>query len=36
MGFPRDQVIEVLKRLNYRGENIANVGEDRVVEALLG
>lgn len=27
--------IDVLRRLNYRGANVANVNEDRVVEELL-
>jgi len=35
LGFPRRKVIEVLKRLNYRGANVAKIGEDRVVEELL-
>lgn len=35
MGFPQAQVIEVMKRLNYRGKNVSTVGEDAVVEALL-
>jgi len=35
MGFERTKVIEVLKRLNYRGANVARVGDDRVVEELL-
>lgn len=35
MGFARTDVIDVLKRLNYRGKNVASVGEDAVVEALL-
>jgi len=35
LGFPRKKVIEVLRRLNYRGENVAKINEDRVVEELL-
>jgi len=35
LGFPRHKVIEVLKRLNYRGVNVPNINEDRVVEELL-
>jgi len=35
LGFPRNKVVEVLKRLNYRGENVAKINEDRVVEELL-
>jgi len=35
LGFPRDKVIDVLRRLNYRGSNVANINEDRIVEALL-
>jgi len=27
--------IEVLRKLNYRGANVANINEDRVVEELL-
>jgi ubiquitin-conjugating enzyme (huntingtin interacting protein 2) len=27
--------IEVLKKLNYRGGNVGNVAEDRIVEELL-
>lgn len=27
--------IDVLRRLNYRGANVAKISEDRVVEALL-
>lgn len=36
MGFSKDQVIDTLRRLNYRGANAAAVGEDQVVNALLG
>ncbi|KAF9649421.1 hypothetical protein BDM02DRAFT_3094784 [Thelephora ganbajun] len=35
LGFPRSKVIEVLRRLNYRGANVAKINEDRVVEELL-
>jgi len=35
LGFPRNKVVEVLKRLNYRGENVAKINEDRIVEELL-
>ncbi|KAH8831963.1 ubiquitin-conjugating enzyme/RWD-like protein [Flagelloscypha sp. PMI_526] len=35
MGFERPKVIEVLKRLNYRGANVANVSSERVVEECL-
>lgn len=35
MGFPQAQVIDVMKRLNYRGRNAATVGEEAVVEQLL-
>ena len=27
--------IDVLRRLNYRGANVANITEDRIVEELL-
>jgi ubiquitin-conjugating enzyme (huntingtin interacting protein 2) len=27
--------IDVLRRLNYRGANVANISEDRIVEELL-
>lgn len=36
MGFPKADVVDVMRRLNYRGANAAKVGEDAVVEALLG
>ncbi|PWN51110.1 hypothetical protein IE53DRAFT_368346 [Violaceomyces palustris] len=36
MGFERNAVIDVLKRLNYRGANVRNVTDDRVVNELLG
>ncbi|KAG7089001.1 hypothetical protein E1B28_012949 [Marasmius oreades] len=35
LGFPRNKVIEVLKRMNYRGANVAQISEDRIVEELL-
>jgi len=35
LGFERGKVIDVLRRLNYRGANVANIGEDRIVEELL-
>ncbi|OBZ71724.1 Ubiquitin-conjugating enzyme E2 1 [Grifola frondosa] len=35
LGFDRDKVIDVLRRLNYRGANVANINDDRVVEELL-
>jgi len=35
LGFERSKVIDVLRRLNYRGSNVANISEDRIVEALL-
>ncbi|KAF8321975.1 ubiquitin-conjugating enzyme/RWD-like protein [Cantharellus anzutake] len=35
LGFPQNKVIEVLKRLNYRGSNVQNIPDDRVVEELL-
>ncbi|KAJ3931053.1 MAG: ubiquitin-conjugating enzyme/RWD-like protein [Lentinula lateritia] len=35
LGFPRNKVIDVLRRLNYRGANVAQISEDRVVEELL-
>ncbi|KAF8989018.1 ubiquitin-conjugating enzyme/RWD-like protein [Cyathus striatus] len=34
MGFTRSQVIDVLRRLNYRGANVAKIPDDRVVEEL--
>lgn len=27
--------IDVLRRLNYRGSNVAQISEDRIVEELL-
>ncbi|KAJ8092264.1 Ubiquitin-conjugating enzyme E2 1 [Marasmius tenuissimus] len=35
LGFPRSKVIDVLRRLNYRGANVAQISEDRIVEELL-
>ncbi|KAG9315471.1 ubiquitin-conjugating enzyme/RWD-like protein [Chiua virens] len=35
LGFERSKVIDVLRRLNYRGANVANISEDKVVEELL-
>ncbi|KAF9517185.1 hypothetical protein BS47DRAFT_1371433 [Hydnum rufescens UP504] len=35
LGFPQAKVIDVLRRLNYRGANVANIGDDRIVEELL-
>ncbi|KAJ7149198.1 ubiquitin-conjugating enzyme/RWD-like protein [Mycena crocata] len=35
LGFPRAKVIDVLRRLNYRGANVSQIAEDRVVEELL-
>ncbi|KAJ7599849.1 ubiquitin-conjugating enzyme/RWD-like protein [Mycena floridula] len=35
LGFQRSKVIDVLRRLNYRGANVAQITEDRVVEELL-
>ncbi|KAF8073369.1 ubiquitin-conjugating enzyme/RWD-like protein [Lyophyllum atratum] len=35
LGFERSKVIDVLRRLNYRGANVAKLSEDRVVEELL-
>ncbi|KAJ7937925.1 ubiquitin-conjugating enzyme/RWD-like protein [Mycena leptocephala] len=35
LGFPRAKVIGVLERMNYRGANVAQITEDRVVEELL-
>ncbi|KAG6829460.1 hypothetical protein H0H92_004422 [Tricholoma furcatifolium] len=35
LGFDKRKVIDVLRRLNYRGANVANLTEDRVVEELL-
>ncbi|KIK69992.1 hypothetical protein GYMLUDRAFT_34400 [Collybiopsis luxurians FD-317 M1] len=35
LGFPRNKVIDVLRRLNYRGANVAQIPDDRIVEELL-
>jgi len=35
MGFTKSQVIDVLRRLNYRGGNTSKIGDERVVEELL-
>jgi ubiquitin-conjugating enzyme (huntingtin interacting protein 2) len=35
LGFERGKVIDVLRRLNYRGANVANIPDDRIVEELL-
>ncbi|KAI0727145.1 ubiquitin-conjugating enzyme/RWD-like protein, partial [Fomitopsis betulina] len=35
LGFERSKVIDVLRRMNYRGANVANINDDRVVEELL-
>ncbi|KAA1472248.1 hypothetical protein DENSPDRAFT_838463 [Dentipellis sp. KUC8613] len=35
IGFERAKVIDVLRRLNYRGANVAKIPEDKVVEELL-
>ncbi|KAI0056412.1 hypothetical protein BV25DRAFT_1580633 [Artomyces pyxidatus] len=35
LGFERGKVIDVLRRLNYRGANVASISEDKVVEELL-
>ncbi|TFK22922.1 hypothetical protein FA15DRAFT_705929 [Coprinopsis marcescibilis] len=35
LGFPRGKVIDVLRRLNYRGANVAQITDDRIVEELL-
>ncbi|PFH53292.1 hypothetical protein AMATHDRAFT_73488 [Amanita thiersii Skay4041] len=35
LGFDRNKVIDVLRRLNYRGSNVAQITDDRVVEELL-
>ncbi|GAA5977504.1 hypothetical protein JCM10908_004997 [Rhodotorula pacifica] len=36
MGFPADQVVDVLRHLNYRGTNRRQVGEDAVIQRLCG
>ncbi|KAF4621802.1 hypothetical protein D9613_012080 [Agrocybe pediades] len=35
MGFARSKVIDALRRLNYRGSNVAQISDERVVEELL-
>ncbi|KAF8693850.1 Fungal ubiquitin-associated domain, partial [Rhizoctonia solani] len=35
LGFDRSKVIDVLRRLNYRGANVAKIPDDRIVEELL-
>ncbi|KAJ3537540.1 hypothetical protein NM688_g6674 [Phlebia brevispora] len=35
LGFDRGKVIDVLRRLNYRGANVAKINDDRIVEELL-
>ncbi|KAJ2918721.1 hypothetical protein MD484_g1694, partial [Candolleomyces efflorescens] len=35
MGFSRDTVIDVLRRLNYRGKNVGTITDDQIVEKLL-
>jgi len=35
LGFPKSKIIDVLRRLNYRGPNVAQISEDRIVEELL-
>ncbi|KAJ7623030.1 ubiquitin-conjugating enzyme/RWD-like protein [Mycena polygramma] len=35
LGFARAKVIDILRRLNYRGANVAQINDDRVVEELL-
>ncbi|KAG8933233.1 hypothetical protein FRC01_010222 [Tulasnella sp. 417] len=35
LGFERGKVIDVLRRLNYRGSNVGNISEDRIIDALL-
>ncbi|GJJ15357.1 hypothetical protein Clacol_009633 [Clathrus columnatus] len=35
LGFERTKVIDVLRRLNYRGSNVPNISDDRIVEELL-
>ncbi|ETS63765.1 hypothetical protein PaG_02083 [Moesziomyces aphidis] len=35
MGFESNKVIEVLKKLNYRGANIRNINDDTVLNELL-
>ncbi|EIW81534.1 hypothetical protein CONPUDRAFT_165646 [Coniophora puteana RWD-64-598 SS2] len=35
LGFERGKVIDVLRRLNYRGSNVTNIHDDRIVQELL-
>ncbi|KAH9831423.1 ubiquitin-conjugating enzyme/RWD-like protein [Rhodofomes roseus] len=35
LGFEKSKVIDVLRRMNYRGANVANINDDRVVEEML-
>ncbi|GBE85315.1 ubiquitin-conjugating enzyme/RWD-like protein [Sparassis latifolia] len=35
MGFDQAKVIDVLRRLNYRGRNVAEINDDKIVEELL-
>ncbi|KAH7099172.1 ubiquitin-conjugating enzyme/RWD-like protein [Auriculariales sp. MPI-PUGE-AT-0066] len=35
MGFEETKIIEVLRRLNYRGANVAKVHDDQIVQELL-
>ncbi|CAE6375781.1 unnamed protein product [Rhizoctonia solani] len=35
LGFDLSKVIDVLRRLNYRGANVAKIPDDRIVEELL-
>ncbi|KAH9948275.1 ubiquitin-conjugating enzyme/RWD-like protein [Amylocystis lapponica] len=35
LGFERGKVVEVLRRMNYRGANVAQINDDHVVEELL-
>ncbi|SAM68148.1 probable UBC1-E2 ubiquitin-conjugating enzyme [Ustilago bromivora] len=35
MGFESNKVIEVLKKLNYRGANVRNITDDTVLDELL-
>jgi len=35
LGFDRSKVIDVLRRINYRGVNVGKINDDRVVEELL-
>ncbi|KAI0783474.1 ubiquitin-conjugating enzyme/RWD-like protein [Abortiporus biennis] len=35
LGFDRSKVIDVLRRLNYRGANVPKINDDRIVEELL-